>query len=69
MTKKYYTDGDVRNALVGCIFATSQASVSRASRVKPQNVSLMAQGAPIRGKLLAWLGYRQVKGIYERNEP
>lgn len=64
--KKQFTTADVRAEFVKRIQGRRQAEVAREVGVKPQNLSTMIKGAPIHGKVLAWLGYRRVEGIYER---
>lgn len=63
---KYFTDEDVRDALLKGIGRRTQAEAARAIGIKPQNLSVMVNGGPIHGKALAWLGFRGVKGLYER---
>ena len=43
---------------------TSQAALAREIGVKPQNLSQMLRGAPINGRVLKWLGYEAVNGLY-----
>ena len=66
MSKKFYTDQDVRKELARQLTAFTQAELAQFTGIPRQNVSAMALGAPIRGKLLAWLGFKQVQGLYER---
>lgn len=61
-----FTANDVRSELRKRLDGRTQAEVAREVGIKPQNLSVMASGGPIHGKLLAWLGYRRIEGIYER---
>jgi hypothetical protein len=42
----------------------SQAALAREIGVKPQNLSVMLQGASINGRVLTWLGYEAVNDLY-----
>ena len=64
--KKQYTSDDIRAALQKRLHGQIQARIARQIGVSPQNLSVMASGGPIHGKVLAWLGYRRVEGIYEK---
>jgi DNA-binding transcriptional regulator LsrR (DeoR family) len=68
---KYYMDSDIRKALTDAIRVGNwtQADIARECKVSPQNVSAMVKGAPINGKVLMWLGFRRVDGLYERVKP
>ena len=68
MAKRYYTSEDVRGALLDKLGTCTQADICRESGVKAQNISQMVKGAPIGGKVLTWLGYKRVNGIYERSK-
>ena len=69
MKKRYYTSSEVRDLLETVLRSHTQAEIARECGVKPQNLSVMAKGAPINGKVLTWLGYRRVDDLYERVEP
>lgn len=64
--KKQYTVDDVRAELYRRLQGQVQSRVAREIGVQPQNLSVMASGGPIHGKVLAWLGYRRIEGIYEK---
>lgn len=61
-----FTTEDVRAELARRIEGRSQADVAREIGIKPQNLSIMVAGAPITGKVLAWLGFRRIEGLYAR---
>jgi len=64
---RYYDEEFVRAALKFKItMGHTQVEIARACGVSPQNVSAMVKGAPIVGKVLAWLGFRRVEGLYEK---
>ena len=63
---RYYTADDVRTALSVVLASMTQADLARETGLKPQHISVMAKGAPITGKLLAWLGFERVDGLYSR---
>ena len=45
----------------------SQSSLAKAAKVTRSTVSLAVRGAPIRGRLLRYLGFRKAaKQLYER---
>ena len=62
---KLYTAEDVRRTLNRELYTKSQTEIAREVGVKVQNVSVMAAGSPIIGKVLAWLGYERVT-MYRR---
>ncbi len=68
MANRYYTQEQVRAALRRQLEQKSQIQIARECGAKPQNVSVMVQGAPIGGKVLAWLGFKKVEGLYERSK-
>jgi hypothetical protein len=47
----------------------SQAALARTIGVSPQNLSLMLHGSTIHGKVLRWLGYEPVRGLYQPVKP
>lgn len=64
--KKHFTTDDVRAELERRMRGRKQADVAREVGVKPQNLSIMVKGAPIHGKVLSWLGYRRIEGMFEK---
>lgn len=64
---RYYTDEDVRKELAYRTAGRIQADIARTIGVKPQNLSLMLRGAPIGGKVLAWLGFERAAGLYTKS--
>jgi hypothetical protein len=68
MAKRYYADDAVRAELSKRLAGRTMTSVAKEAGVKVQHISVMNQGASITGKVLAWLGYRRVEGLYERIE-
>jgi hypothetical protein len=64
----YVTQEQLRTMLVKKIGSRRNAVVSREIGVKPQNLHIMSQGAPIVGKVLAWLGYEKVNDLYRRRK-
>ena len=63
---KHYREQDVRAFLNAKLKHTTQAEIARECGLKRQNVSAMVNGSPIVGKLLTWLGFQRVEGLYER---
>lgn len=43
-----------------------QVDLAREIGVKPQNLSVVLKGAPVGGKILAWLGFEKVDGLYQK---
>jgi hypothetical protein len=43
-----------------------QVDLAREIGVKPQNLSVVLKGAPIGGKILDFLGYERVDGLFKR---
>lgn len=66
MANRYYTADDIRKVFEAKIKGRTQVSICRELGLKAQNLSVMVNGAPINGRVLAWLGYRRVEGLYER---
>ena len=66
MAKRFYDDAGVRAFLMARISIRSQAACAREIGVKPQNLSAMVKGGPIHGRVLEWLNFRRVEGLYER---
>ena len=60
------TDEQLRKILKRRVGDQKQVHLAKEIGVKPQNLSIAIKGAPIGGKILAWLGYERVDGIYRR---
>ena len=65
----YVTQDELRALLRKKLGSGTQAALARAIGVKPQNLSVQLQGLPIQGKVLAWLGYEAVNGLYQKRKP
>lgn len=64
---KYFTDADVRRELLAALGNSTQAAFARKIGVMPNFLSMIIGGAPITGKVLAYLGYRKVQTrLYEK---
>jgi len=62
----YVTEDQVRKVLMKMV-GDSQSSLAKAAKVTRSTVSLAVRGAPIRGRLLRYLGFRKAaKQLYER---
>lgn len=68
MGNRYYTKDQVRAELLKRLAGKRQADISRLCGAKPQHLSLMVNGAPVSGKVLAWLGFKKVEHLYEREK-
>lgn len=66
MAKRFYADDAVRAEFTKRLAGRTMTSAAQEIGVKLQNLSIMKQGAPISGKVLAWLKFRKVEGLYER---
>ena len=66
MTGRFYTTQDIQKALGQRLKDRTQASVCRELKLKPQNLSVMVRGGPISGRVLEWLGYERVEGLYRK---
>ena len=44
----------------------SQSALAKEIGVKPQNLSVMVNGGNIHGKVLTFLGFERVDGLYRR---
>jgi len=66
MAKRYYSDVHVRDAFLSKMIGKRQIAVATEIGVPAQNISAMLKGAPITGKVLVWLGFRPVRGLYEK---
>ncbi len=62
----YVTQEHLKRILEAKLEGRSQASLCREIGVRPQHLSLMVNGAPINGKVLAYLGYEKAEGLYRR---
>jgi len=62
----HHTERDVRDELDIRLKTMTQADVARVTGIHTPNISNTVRGGPIPAKLLAWLGFKQVTGIYER---
>ena len=63
---KYYADDAVRAEFMKRLEGRTLTSAAKEAGVKVQHISVMRQGASITGKVLTWLGFRRVEGLYER---
>jgi hypothetical protein len=66
MANRYYTGDEVRAALDRALKTRTQSAICRECGCKPQHISIMVKGGPITGKVLAWLGFTRVDGLYRR---
>lgn len=66
MANRYYTQEQIRAALNRKLEGSSQIKIARECGAKPQHISLMVNGAPIGGKVLAWLGFKKIENLYEK---
>jgi hypothetical protein len=67
MAKRYYTVEQIRAALKQKMNGKTQADVAAEIGVAPQQVSATLKGFAPATKVLTWLGYKRVEGLYERN--
>ena len=66
MANRYYTSEEVRRVFEMRLRDRTQVSVCRELGMKAQNLSVMVKGAPITGKVLDWLGFERVEGMFTR---
>ena len=63
---KYFSRAEVREALDRALRDRTMTSLAEEIGVPIQSISVMRQGAPINGKVLAWLGFERVDGIFRK---
>lgn len=68
MTQEQFTTEDVRAEFRLRLEGKTQIEIAREIGIKPQNLSAMVAGAPINGKVLAWLGFRRIEGLFEKTK-
>jgi hypothetical protein len=62
----YVTNEQLRKMLKRKLADRSQADLSKEIGVKPQNLSIVLKGAPVGGRILSFLGYEKVDGLYRK---
>jgi hypothetical protein len=63
-----FTEQQIRDDLSKRMKTMTQADVSRITGIFPPNISQMVRGAPLTARMMKWLGYREIRGIYEKLE-
>jgi|HubBroStandDraft_1064217.scaffolds.fasta_scaffold353041_2 hypothetical protein len=57
----FITESQLREVLRKKLVGSAQAAVARDAGIGPNLMSMVVHGAPITGKLLAFLGYSKVR--------
>jgi hypothetical protein len=66
MAQRYYTEDEMRKRFDQLINGRTQHKVAAEIGIKRQQVNAMIRGEQLSAKVLAWMGYQKVQGVYEK---